>query len=208
MLTKNVFTKSFDVSTKPRKFVRELLDDLVVKKPSISNPTKLKLGLSDNWEISHEPEPLEIELEEETDDNPINFFLNITDEEIFSINVKWDYDPLFSFINEFKSSDLFNTTTTRSEVSFPKQILNNVKNLKYDCISVLCTDMGLVNKSTITTVNNILNEHRNHIVYSLISRYDRFVASQSINSPDMIIMCMDKYLEELGASYTTVHSLD
>jgi len=208
ILKNNIFTKSFDLTTKPRKFIRELIDDLDVKKPKVSNNTKEKLGLSENWDTKNESDPLEIELQEEADGDPINFFLSVTDEEIKSLKIDWDYDPLFSFIDEFKASDFFNTTTTRTEISFPKQILNNVMNLKYDCISMLCTDAGLVNSSIIKRVNSLLGNNRQNIVYSLISRYDRYVSDQSIQSPDQVIMSLDNYLERLGLIYVDGNPID
>jgi len=212
MLKEGVFNRNFDISVKQKDTLRNLLDDIKVERPTVSSVTKQRLNLSENWIISDEKEEQVVEVQSETKQaSEINYyeeFMKISEEEIKDIGVKWDFDPLMTFIEEFKSTDFFNTTNVVYEINYPRQVFNTIRSLKYDCISLLITDKGSINKTTIDNLNNILESGRQAVIYSLISRYDRLVANRSGESPHMVLILLDDRLKDLGVWYQTSRPLD
>jgi hypothetical protein len=198
LLNCGAFNKNFDISFKPKKVVEKLLTDMDVEKPTITPQTKSKLRLSDDWKLADsDPSEMEAEVKTQEADDIMSFFI-VDAEEIKDLKLNWEFDPLYEFINTFSTMDLFNTNTTTTELYFPRKTLNMIKNLKYDCISISCTLQGTLNRSTIFNIKKIIRNNKKNIIYSLISRYDRFVGSSGETSPNTTTIRFDPILLNLG----------
>jgi hypothetical protein len=174
--------KNFSITNMRKSEVLELLDTLDVKKPTITDIAKTRLGLGDSWEVSTDvKEDIEIHLAEPEYDYR-SFFVNV---DLSSIKVDWDYHSITDFVQYFSGTDFFNTSTTTSEIYFPRKLYEELKHLKYDCICYLVTFNLQVSKNTISILSSYLkkSESRTHILYSLISRYSRTIQTTDESSP-------------------------
>jgi len=194
------FIKDFDLTYKSLDTIRSLLDDLDVQKPAVSTQTKVRLKLKDDWNIKPpDKDDVEIEIASMEALDPIEGLL-MDDEDVIELknSVNWEVDSLMNFVQEFGMSDFFTNMTTTVDVQFPKRNLSRIKHLKYDCVALLCTTAGQIDRKTISMLGAIIVNERTNILYSVISRYDRLVAHTGVASPDSISFKLDKRLYELG----------
>jgi len=204
LLAKNgVFAKGFDLSYKSPEVIRSFIIDLIVPKPHVTQITKERLGLPDDFKIKDIAENDEVLVEpvlESAIEDYMEGFLRISDEELAEVNkgLSWETNDLQTFVDEFIGTDFFSNIVTSTEIQHPIRTLNVVRNLKYDCISLLSTTSGGVGRQTIIDVSHLLLEGRQAVIYSLISRYDRMVASSGSLTPDIVIIRIDKHLKDLG----------
>jgi len=205
IMNMGVFNRGFDLSYKKIDEIRNLLDDLVVSKPEISDITRERLGIKQGWKIrdlrDDDLKENELEIESTQLEDPLSFFM-INDEDLkeVSTSIVWDPQPVYEFVLEFNHTDFFNNMSATVDIQFPRRTLNLVKNLKYDCITFLTTLDSGVNKETMRSIRNVVDKGREFILFSLISRYDRIVASSGHQSPPEVILRLDKRLFEIGAT--------
>jgi hypothetical protein len=210
------FTRDFDVSYKSVSSIKELIHDLEVKKPLVSQTTIDRLHLQGDWNIREKSEEkdldvMEITTAEEKEDMPEDIieWLKESDEELLEVKdtISWDIGSLSSFIGEFFLTDFFNNVQLMTDIHFPRRTFIMIKNLKYDLICMLVTTMGNVNRSTIQDVYNLIDDQKSNVVYSLISRYDRIVSDTGETSPEIVVLKFDPHLFRLGMTRKQMESL-
>jgi len=199
------FAKHFNLDYRPIDVVRDLVDDIYVPKPNISSQTKLRLNLKDDWKLrdleDEEKEETTVEINKEEVSDPFEWFIeNDSELEDIKKTIQWDVDPIYNFVDEFISTDFFTNLQIVVDVQFPRRTLSFIRNLKYDCITLLVTTTGGVNRSTMESLSSTIENGRREIIYSLISRYDRYVGSSGLDSPEVVIMRLDKKLDQLGVT--------
>jgi hypothetical protein len=183
LLKINAFTKGFDISYKNRSTINDFLEDLEMERPLISQFTKDRLGLKDDWGTRGSLDQDSVELMNDgVDEDPIGFLID-EDIDVSKLQLDWDFDSLSTFVHEFAATDFFSNTKTTAEIQFPKKTLLTIKNLKYDCVALMLVPNGDINKKTIQVANKTFIHRKNPILFSLISRYDRLVGDLNQVSP-------------------------
>ena len=205
LLQVGAFSRGFDISYKTDNIILSLLDDLDVEKPPISQMTIDRIGIPGNWSVKTKEDLKEQEVEMlsteiiDSKDYDITWFMDKDDDLKETLeSITWATSDLTTFIQDFVGTDLFDTVQIQTDVHFPRRIFNTIKNLKYDCIALSVTYQGQINKSTIFQLSNMLDNHRIDVFFSLVSRYDRTMADKGVESPDKVVISINKYLYNLG----------
>ena len=179
-----VFNQDFNVLYKSRDECLNAIDDVVVSKPKITQQTIDRLRLS-NWE--------EIRVEEGIKDIIIedmtSYFASLIETDIEMPDDLLTDDPIADMLAHIERTDLTSSTLTTQRIQNTRKILWNLATLKYNIIChQLLSDMR-VSKATIQSISSIItNGNRRHIIFSLISLYDRTYQHDGQLSPRMINM--------------------
>ena len=188
----NCFNQNFSVLYKSRTETIDILDDLKVERPKISEQTKKRLNLPD-WEMRVETRP-NINVEDST-----TFMMDLIEmkqDELESLNVM-SHDQIDDMIGFIMSTDACKSMMTTQRLQQTSKLLRIIQNLKYDLICHHVLTELRINKSTIETCKGlILNGNKRNILYSLISYYDRLYAHEEHQSPKEISFSISKEIIE------------
>jgi len=206
------FSINFNPDYLSPKVMVDLLDNLDVKKPKVTDITKKRLKLTDNWDVrppGDEFKELEEEvfvfdmskftkeiIEESEDDIKKRFskttIMDIdesTNDDVKdskSIYESW-LDPKFNF-------ELMLTLKKQDKVYQPQILWDRIINLKYMLITSLCVNVNTLNRKTMKMVNNYL--HSNYVYYAMVFTYDRIYTNTDTPSPSGCEAKIDEYFEK------------
>jgi hypothetical protein len=213
LISQQCFTTTFDVESCTDRVIHTLLKSLEVSKPPVSQRTIDRLELPNSWNVRN----IDFQDEEEvliskTESKEMNFveWLIEDEKEVEETlkNIDWEYSSLQDFVKEFAFGDFFNSIQLISDIQFPKKTFQRIKNLKYDCLALSVTYMGIINKSTINYLIQSIQDGRKYVLYALVSRYDRTVSDHGAVSPDKVVSTIDPYLYTIGLTYRKFKLVD
>jgi len=183
-----IFSSEFDFADVNPDRIIDLLNDLDVKRPKISEVTKERLQglISSEWETKtvtdHFDEADSKFIEEDIYSNLRETTLVYDD--IKSIIDLPESDIYDTYINPDMTWDLINNLPTVKAKYQPQKILDRVIYCKYHFIARSCIDPRMLSKSSIKAVYKQTGNM--NIVYSLIYLYDKLYTNATNPSPSMI----------------------
>jgi hypothetical protein len=179
-----IFSMNFEFNQLTPKQMIDILDDLEVKKPKISQSTKDRLIriIADDWEIKGEEDFFrerddEFESEQIMDDL-IETEPDITGLELGDTKTEDIYDEL---MDPNFSWDLITTLPTVKMKYQPQRILDRVIHAKYNLIALSSIDPASLSENLIRLVYRAT--HSKNLVYSLVYLYDKIYTNKEIRSP-------------------------
>jgi hypothetical protein len=183
-----IFSAEFDFADLHPDVITDILDDLVVRRPKVSDITKERLSglISPDWETKGMTDYFE-DVDEKFEDEGImsqlmETTLTLDDmKSIIDISVDDVYD---SFINPDINLELINNLPTVKALYQPQKILERVLHCKYHFIARSCIDPRTLSKSSIKAVYKQTGNM--HIVYSLVYLYDKLYTTTFNPSPIII----------------------
>jgi hypothetical protein len=207
------FNQNFKVFYKSRDQCLDLLDNLVVPKPSILEITRTRLGLRENWGIKKQEDSKEDEviIEDSTDIMSFLMDVEVTSESVLKMLDESKDDPELEKIIEFISkTDVIYSMKTTQRVQHTRKIFSTIKNLKFDLIvRQLLLDMR-VNKQLMKSINGLFeSDLKTFMIYSLISFYDRLYQNSTQTSPGGLTLDISQdFLVKFGLDKTDDDELD
>ena len=180
-----IFSSEFDFADVPSEISTDILNDLIVPRPKISDVTKERLSglISQDWETKGLTDYFDDTDEKYTDENIIDTLTKteLTFDDIKSIIDLPTSDVYDSYIDPSINWDLINNLPTVRAKFQPQKILDRVLNCKYHFIARSCVDPRILSKSVIKAVYKQTGNL--HIVYSLVYLYDKIYTLTSASSP-------------------------
>jgi hypothetical protein len=195
--SKGVFRYGFNVLYHDRNSLLDLLDDLVVTQPKISDVTKARLSLQD-WETYDFESESTMSFIDDTSyfEDLISTDIDQLKEEILkevsSNEVDINTADMVAFL---MSTDSIKSMRTDTRVQHTRKIFTRLKNLKYDLIAMnFVSDMRL-NKRIISILSGLIkNGNKKYILFSMISLYDRSYQVGGHLSPEDVTLNMNQSL--------------
>lgn len=180
--------QNFSVMYKSRSESLELLNDISVPKPKITEVTKSRLKLH-GWETRGEDKTEEsYQIDDNTDfyDQLLEF--DFTD---FKIDLNFDYYMmgLEDALNFLVETDAIYSMKTTQRMHQSRKLFVRLQNLKYDLIAYqLVVDLK-INKITMNSIKSLCSNGRRLMVeYALVSLYDRTFQTVEHKSPRGVFM--------------------
>jgi hypothetical protein len=204
------FTHGFEPIYKSKADTLSVLDDLKIERLPVSDITKQRLNLSDNWLTYDREREEKLELsnisviqEVTIDKDPIESFLEMTDEQFEDIKTTIDFEQddsyLRDFIDKFKLTDLFNTYQTANKIMRTRLNWNRIKRIKSLLIAHQCLTEMRVNKQSIMQVYN--STKNRSLLDALVMYYDMIYTNSSTESPkDLSINLSGEFLRKFNIS--------
>jgi hypothetical protein len=179
-----LFSVNFNYENMVCSDMLEMLNDLKVNRPKISEITKERLRglISEEWETKSITEVLNES--DEFVEEPIDFMtelINTTLSDGIIDTLGSEYDPYNDLFTDFDDIGIISSLPVLKIQHQPQRILERILNLKYQLISRCCLDVRLLSKNSIKGIYKI-TRNRN-IVLSLVHVYDSMFSSVDISSP-------------------------
>jgi len=174
-----IFNQDFNVLYKTREECLDVMDDIHVMKPKVTQQTIDRLRLR-NWEDIRSEEGIkDIIIEDMTD-----YIHGLMSVELDDIKAELTGDLISDMLTHIERTDLVSSTLTTQRIQNTRKILWNFVNLKHNLIChQLLNDMR-ISKGTIQTISSFIqNGARKSIMFSLISLYDRTYQHEGQLSP-------------------------
>jgi len=183
-----IFSSEFDFADVNPDVLVEILDDLDVKRPKISDITKERLAglISNDWEVKGMVDYFDDAEDKYTDENIMGLLMNteLTADDIKELIDLPERDIYDDFMDPNTNWDLINNLPTIRAKFQPQKILDRVLFCKYHFIARSCMDPRSLSKSSIKAIYKQTGNL--NIVYSLVYLYDRLYTMSSNPSPSMI----------------------
>ena len=183
-----IFSSEFDFADVNPDVLVEILDDLDVKRPKISDITKERLAglISNDWEVKGMVDYFDDTDDKYTDENIMGLLMNteLTADDIKELIELPERDVYDDFMDPNTNWDLINNLPTVRAKFQPQKILDRVLFCKYHFIARSCMDPRSLSKSSIKAIYKQTGNL--NIVYSLVYLYDRLYTMSSNPSPSMI----------------------
>jgi hypothetical protein len=180
----------FSVLYKSQTETLELLEDLIVEKPLISDQTKARLNLKD-WDTYITEDVGDINIHDGSFfEDLMNVDLSFMEADIRGELLSGDVDKQTAeFVLFMLNTDGIYSLKTEAKIQQTRKLYIKIKSLKYDLIaSHFLLDMK-INKRIISSIGNLLkNGVRKYILFSLISVYDRTYQIDGQTSPNNVVM--------------------
>jgi hypothetical protein len=187
--------QNFDVLYKSRAQTLEILDDMLVPKPSITELTQTRLKLV-GWNIRvDEKDDAEMLVDDQT---PYDAFLSMDTSEMSLdfLQSEWqEFSMLQNMIDFLKDTDAIYSMKTTQRIQQSRKIFNRIRYLKYDLICHQLLFEMKINKMTLSAISQLIqNGNKKYVVYSLISLYDRTYHNEGQRSPLGLLVNMNEEL--------------
>jgi hypothetical protein len=192
MCENGVFRVGFSPLYHDRNKFLEMMDDLIVPQPKVSDMTKNRLKLSENWESYKEDAEVNLSYIDET-----SFVEELMSADISSIAAEIQKEVENKEIDQsaadmvlfLMSTDSIVSMKTDARIHQTRKLFMRIKNLKYDLISINFLNDLRVNKRIISIIGSIVkNGLKKYILFSLISLYDRSFQVDGHESPTNIVL--------------------
>jgi hypothetical protein len=196
-----IFSMDFDFANLPRSEMINILNDIDVNRPKISDVTKTRLKglISPDWEIKNEIDYFD-DVDEKYSDESIMELLtsgDFTQNEMDELNMSFiisEKDPIYDdFLAVGFDWELINNLPTVKAMYQPQKILNRFLYCKYHFISRSCLDPIHLSKESIKTIYKQTGSK--NLIYSLVYLYDKLFTNRSTPSPSY--MGLEVYKEFL-----------
>jgi len=208
------FTVDFNILFKGRSQCLEVLDDINVPRPEVTQMTKSRLGLGENWHLRILDETDEpVQLIDATPDFMDSFMNSMMNVEIEAEEIEKligsslsDMDRVVDFLLK---SDVIFSMKTEQRIHQSRKLFIKIKNLKYDLICrMILLDMK-INKLTMGQLRgSFKGESLTNVMFATISFYDRVYQTETARSPPGIILNIDDgFLHKFGIRHDIL-SLD
>ena len=196
-----IFSSEFDFADVNPDVLVDILDDLEVKRPKISDITKERLSglISSDWEVKGMVDYFDDTEDKYTDENIMGLLMHteLTADDIKELITLPDRDVYDDFMDPTVNWDLINNLPTVRAKFQPQKILDRVLFCKYHFIARSCMDPRSLSKSSIKAIYKQTGNL--NIVYSLVYLYDRLYTMTSNPSPSMIdVSIRSKFSAKFG----------
>jgi hypothetical protein len=183
-----IFTMDFDFSHLSRNDMLDVLNDIDVQRPKISDITKERLKglISKDWE-SKKPEDYFDDVEEKFVEEDIMekmMDFSFTEGELSDLckSLTVSEDPIYDdFLNLGFNWDVINNLPTVKAMYQPQKILNRFLYCKYHLIARSCIDTVNLSKISISTIYK--QTGCKSLVYALVYLYDKIYTHRDNPSP-------------------------
>jgi len=183
-----IFSSEFDFANVHPDILVDIIDDLEVKRPKISDITKDRLTglISNDWDVKGMTDYFDDTDEKYTDENIMGLLMNteLTSDDIKEIVSLPTRDVYDDFMDPSMNWDLINNLPTVRAKFQPQKILDRVLNCKYHFIARSCMDPRSLSKSSIKAIYKQTGNI--NLVYSLVYLYDKLYTMSGNPSPAMI----------------------
>jgi hypothetical protein len=180
------FNQNFNVQYKSRDDILNSLVDLEVDRPEVTDITKKKFLLPDDWSLRVEENfDEDIILEDQTD--PMLALMNFTP--TIDMLPNPEESNLQEYLNFLGGTDAIFSMKTTQRIHNARKLFCLVRNLKYDMITRLVLVDNRINKLAIISAGNIItNGNKKFILYSLLSFHDRVYRVSGQKTPDGVFL--------------------
>jgi len=183
-----LFSSEFDFADVNPDIIVDILNDLNVKRPKISDITKERLSglISKDWETKGMTDYFEDMDEKFESENMYNLLLEttLTYDDVKELITMPEPDVYDDFLDPTITWDVINNLPRIRAKFQPQKILERVLYCKYHFIARSCIDPRTISKSSIKAVYKQTRDM--NIVYSLVYLYDKLYTTQNDRSPMMI----------------------
>jgi len=196
MMKLGAFNQNFNVLFVSKSDCLNLLDDLEVERPKISDITKRRLIWTSNWDTAREEKLSNDIVIEDTTESFINDLINqdfSRDEYkdiLPNISQQTKFDDIIQFLLE---TDVIFSMKTTQRIQHYRRVFLIVKNLKYDLICSQITSNLKVSNPLIKAMKRLIkDEYKLHLEWSLVSLYDRTYQSEGSRSPEDLVLNINR----------------
>jgi hypothetical protein len=182
-----IFSSEFDYDNVDPNVMIDMINDLEVRRPKISDVTKdrLKGLISPDWETKGMTDYFDNNDEKYEDEDVMNLLMEttLTADDIKEIIHLPEIDVYDSFIDPSLNWDAINNLPTIRAKFLPQRILDRVLFCKYHFITRACIDPRLLSKSVIKSIYKQTGNM--NLVYSLVYIYDKLFTLSNHPSPTL-----------------------
>jgi hypothetical protein len=202
IIKNQLFSESISLTHFTKSQLLTMIDDLIVRKPSVSPITMQRLDLPENYDIIDKfptdfTEIMENKKEDVSDDDLFMGFLMLdNDKKDFLKNLKIDSNQDSWLDPNFDVQLVTNLTEERITYQTTK-ILKRILGLKYHIIAHMLTPISSLSYQTINLIDSQFEN--DYILYSLIYVYDELFTDKESPSPkDTILQINQEFLSKFN----------